>query len=127
MVECSAISRSSALRARPCGGLLLAALVLSLGLASSPASAESFSKCRQMSRQIAQFIEVEHRAESRGNDLWAQSTKRHIRHLEERQLRACPRYLASIEETKVKKAVEETKRIIVAAGKAAARYFTFGF
>jgi len=118
------------LRAWRRGGFLLAATVLAFGLASlspAPAAAESVSRCRQMSRQIEHFLGVKAMARGRGDALWERGTDRHISHLLERQHRLCPRYLAAIKESKFRKAVEETKQFMLAAGKAAARYFTFGF
>ena len=80
-----------------------------------------------MSRQIEHFLDVRARAKARGNRSWQRSTERHIMNLEARQQRACPRYLASIEQSKMRKATEETKAFIRAAALAAARYFAFGF
>jgi hypothetical protein len=102
----------------------LSALALAL---AAPAGAESRSKCRQMSRQIEHYLEVRAMAHQRGKALWQRSTERHLLHLEARQQRACPRYLESIKQSKIRQAAEETKAFIRAAALAAARYFAFGF
>ena len=79
-----------------------------------------------MSRQIEHFYDVKQIAQSRGNAPWEKGTERHILDLEARQRRLCPRYLASIEQSKARIAAEKTKQFMRAAAKAAARYFTFG-
>ena len=91
-----------------------------------PLAAESRNRCRKMANQIAHYYGVEATAHSRGDDLWQASTQEHILHLETRYRRLCPKYLAAIERSRIRKATEETKQFIRAAAKAAARYFTFG-
>ncbi len=103
--------------------------VVALGLlvALAPAvAAESRSRCRQMTRQIAHYYDVKDMASDRGDEMWQQGTERQILRLEVRQRKLCPAYLASVEQSRMKKAAEETKQFFRAAAKAAARYFTFG-
>ena len=126
MTLCAGASETSASRARKRGCAMVALAALALVLAA-PAGAETRSKCRQMSRQIEHFLDVRAMAHRRGNAMWQRSTERHILKLEARQQRACPRYLASIKQSKIRKATEETKAFLRAAASAAARYFTFGF
>lgn len=104
----------------------VAALGLLLVLAP-PLAAESHNRCRKMSRQISHYYDVKATAQSRGDKLWAAGTQEHILRLEGRYRRLCPEYLAAIERSRIRKATAETKKFLLAAGKAAARYFTFGF
>jgi hypothetical protein len=114
-------------RARVRATLAAGGLAALLVLLAPAAGAESFSRCRAMSRQIAHFHNVGAMAKSRGDGLWQAGTQRHIARLEIRQKRLCPNYLANIEISKTKKAIRETKEFMKKAALAAARYFAFGF
>ena len=107
--------------------IALLGLAVALGLAL-PATAEVRIKdCKRITRQIAHFEDVERMAHDRGNRLWQEDTRRHITRLEVKRARLCPQYAAELEQRHwAKKAAYETKRFFVAAGKVAARVFTFG-
>ncbi len=107
--------------------IALLGLVAGLGI-SLPATAEvHYKDCRRITRQIDHFEDVEQMAKARGNELWEADTRRHITRLEVKRARLCPQYAAELEQRSfMKKAAYETGRFFKAAGKVAARVFTFG-
>jgi len=84
--------------------------------------------CRRMTKQIVHFEEtVLERARDRNDALWEESTSNHISRLKNRRADRCPEYA---EERKIlaraKKQAEQMQRLMVAAAKGAAKYFSGG-
>lgn len=102
---------------------------VSLGLADT-AEAESWNRCKTMTRQIDHFYGVLDLAKGRDNVLWEQSTRQHISRLETRRLKQCPRYLARSKQIAAvaqhKKNVEELKKLMKVAAELAMKYYTGG-
>ena len=101
----------------------------SLGLADT-ADAESWNRCKTMTRQIEHFYGVLGRAQNRDDVLWEQATRQHISRLETRRLKQCPRYLVRSKQIAAmaqhKKNVEEMKKLMKVAAELAMKYYTGG-
>jgi hypothetical protein len=87
-------------------------------LPATRAGAES-AECRRITRQIAHFETVADRAEDRGDEAWERATEDHIARLAARRAEICPEYA---EES----GLAAMGRLLRSAGKAAAKYLTFG-
>lgn len=109
-----------------CTSVLLACFVL----APLAADAESWNRCKRMTRQIGHFYDVVELARERGNTQWELATRRHLSHLESRQLRQCPKYLARAKEVAAlaqhEKNVQEMKKLMQVAAELAMKYYTGG-
>lgn len=104
-----------------------AALVL-LALAAPAQAGKYFKDCRRMTRQIDRYEGVVEMAEDRDNELWAEATKRHIERLMERRAELCPQFAEEVNMKKrAVKAAEDTQKLMKAAAKIAARYFSGGW
>ena len=79
-------------------------------------------ECRKLTRQMAQFAERVDQASGRGDRAWRESSRLHIARLEARRDRLCP----DIKASRVQKAWNQAKQIVLAAAKTAITYFTFG-
>lgn len=84
--------------------------------------------CRRITRQIAHFEgTVLEMARERNDELWQQATSDHISRLKNRRADRCPEYA---EERRIlaraKKQADQMKRLMVAAAKGAAKYFSGG-
>ena len=71
---------------------LAAMVVLGVGV-SETAEAESWKRCKTMTRQVEHFYGIVDLAKARENVLWEQATRQHIAKLEDKRLRQCPRYI----------------------------------
>lgn len=109
--------------------ILLAVLMMpALGYAGGEKKLSRRQDCWRMTKQIAHFEEnVLEMARDRNDALWEESTSNHISRLKNRRADRCPEYG---EERKVlaraKKQAEQMKRLMVAAAKGAAKYFSGG-
>lgn len=94
------------------------------------ADAESWKRCQTMTRQVEHFYGILDLAKERENELWEQATLKHIVHLEKRRLAQCPKFIARSQQiaamVRHKQNVEEMKKLMEAAAKAAAKYYTGG-
>lgn len=111
--------------------LATAMLVFLVGLClAGEASAESWKRCQQMSRQIEHFYDVVKTAEERENPFWESSTRSHIAHLEKRRLKQCPRFMVRQEQIAAQvqheKNVQTMKKLMKVAAEAAMKYYTGG-
>ena len=84
--------------------------------------------CRRMTKQIAHFEgTVLKMAKDRGDQAWQRSTSDHVDRLKNRRADRCPEYA---EQRKVlaraKKQADDMKKLMVAAAKGAAKYFSGG-
>jgi hypothetical protein len=105
-----------------------ALLALVLWLSPAAAIAEKVTgECRRITRQIDHFEDVVRMAQERENQLWEQSTKRHIQTLGERRARLCPEYAKQFEErSKARRFAKATGEMIKTAGQLFLKYMTFG-
>ena len=106
-------------------------MIAGVGDASSPeagAQGNYRSQCRRLTKQINHFEGmVLPRAIEQGNRGWEKSTSDHIERLWHRRADLCPAYGA--ERTLLRKAADDARKVkqfVVAAGKAAATYFSGG-
>jgi hypothetical protein len=109
---------------------LAALVVLGLGI-SETADAESWNRCKTMTRQVEHFYGIVDLAKARENVLWEQATRKHIADLEDKRLKQCPRYIERSKQiaamVRHKKNVEEMKKLMKIAADLAIKYYTGGF
>lgn len=84
--------------------------------------------CRRMTKQIHHFEKtVLVMAQERGNDLWEQSTQSQIDRLKHQRADKCPEYHKQRTVlARAKEQAEQMKRMMAAAAKGAAKYFSGG-
>ncbi len=106
-------------------------MIAGVGYASSPeagAQGNYRGQCRRLTKQINHFEgTVLPRAIKQGNRGWEKNASAHIERLWHRRADLCPAYGA--ERTLLRKAADDArkvKQLVVAAGKAAATYFSGG-
>jgi hypothetical protein len=106
-------------------GSLFAPETASAGTQEAPTNRQL---CRRFTKQIAHYEEnVLPLAEARGNELWAEATLEQIDRLKNDRADACPEY--GKERSALRKAADEAakaQRVMKAAAKAAASYFSGG-
>lgn len=105
--------------------LLYSGTAAALLLAAPPAFAVPSNKaeCRRITRQVAHFVDVAEMADSRGDELWLESTLDHIDRLKERRVKLCPEWE---EPNWAEIYAREFAELLKKAGKAALTYLTFG-
>jgi len=106
-------------------------MIAGVGYASSPeagAQGNYRAQCRRLTKQINHFEgTVLPRAIQQGNRGWEKNTSDHIERLWHRRADLCPAYGA--ERTLLRKAADDARKVkqfVVAAGRAAATYFSGG-
>ena len=109
---------------------LAAMVVLGVGV-SETAEAESWKRCKTMTRQVEHFYGIVDLAKARENVLWEQATRKHIADLEDKRLSQCPRYIERSQQiaaiVRHQKNVEEMKKLMKIAADLAIKYYTGGF
>ena len=107
---------------------MVAALVAGLVLAPGAAwAARNTGECRRITRQIDHFEDVGRMAEERGDQLWEDSTRRHIGRIEVRRPGLCPEFAKQLRSrSRAARAARQTKEFLKMAAKVAMRFFTFG-
>ncbi len=108
--------------------LPIALMALALAAPGPAQAGKYFKDCRRMTRQIDRYEGVVQMAQDRDNEMWAEATKRHIERLMERRADLCPQFAAEVDMKKrAVKAAEDTQKLMKAAAKIAARYFSGGW
>jgi hypothetical protein len=102
--------------------LILIAALLCPGLTYAKVQLPHRGQCRKLTKQMEQYAERASMASRRGDSLWRQSSQAHITRLEARRDRLCP----DIRDSRVQKAWNEAKQIVLAVAKTAITYFTMG-
>ena len=84
--------------------------------------------CRRMTKQIAHYEgTVLKMAKDRGNKAWEQSTSDHVDRLKNRRADRCPEYAEQRKLlARAKKQADDMKKLMAAAAKGAAKYFSGG-
>jgi hypothetical protein len=104
--------------------LALAFFALALiGLSGPSVATADPADCGRLMRQINHYEGMIERAESRGRDMWAQNTQRHVDLLEDRLASRCPAYSARDEE---QEAARQLALLLKVAATAAVKFFTLG-
>ena len=103
------------------------AVSVSLALPASAQDRGNYNAhCRKLTKQIAQYQDVEGMARERGNAMWEASTRDQIDRLQARRSRLCPEYDAMVERVATEEFWRDTYALTIAGARTALRYFTFG-
>ena len=79
--------------------------------------------CARMLRQIYHYEGMVERADSMGNEVWAEKTQSHVDILEDRLAARCPNYSSRDEEQEIKRQFATLMKV---AAQAAVKFFTLG-
>ena len=101
------------------GGILI--LVCLVALPASAGQEPRRRECHRLTNQIARYEGDVERARERGNELWENATRQHIKRLSDRREARCPQYAKNNDA-----AWRRFGRMLGVAAQLAARYFTMG-